>query len=116
MSFIRLFPVRVIAALAMLCAMLLALPAFAAQSSTPAQTDLGVLVVTPDRGFLGNAEIGDAFAAFAQGRNAELLYVTDARSEAVLDARLKSLRERGARAVAVLPLFVSTQEARWQLA
>ncbi len=116
MSVIRLVPVRVIAAFAMLCAMLLALPAFAVQPSTPAQTDLGVLVVTPDRGFLGNAEVKDAFDAFAKNRNAELLYVTDARSEAVLDARLKSLRERGARTVAVLPLFVSTQEARWQLA
>jgi len=65
--------------------LIVAVVALPAAAQVPAN---GVLVITPDRGFLGNAEIGDAFQAFAQGRNAELLYVTDARSEAVLDTRL----------------------------
>lgn len=108
---------RSFAAALFLLVALLALPASAqVQSPLPQAQGRGVLVITPDRGFLGNAEIRDAFDAFAQGRNAELLYVTDARSEAVLDARLAALRARGARTVAVLPLFVSAQEARWQLA
>lgn len=93
--------------------LIVAVVALPAAAQVPAN---GVLVITPDRGFLGNAEIGDAFQAFAQGRNAELLYVTDARSEAVLDTRLAALRARGARTVTVLPLFVSAQEARWQQA
>lgn len=113
-SVVRLVPIRLFAACSFLFALLLASPVMAAQPS-PAMTT-GVLVVTPDRGFLGNAEVRDAFDAFAQGRNAELLYVTDARSEAVLDARLKALSERGARTVAVLPLLMSAQESRWQLA
>ncbi len=100
---------------AMLLALLLTVPAAAAPSIGSVQPS-GVLVVTADRGFLGNAEIRDAFDAFAQGRNAELLYITDARSEAVLDAQLAALRQRGARSVTVLPLVLSEQEARWQLA
>ncbi|WP_297830797.1 hypothetical protein [Thermomonas sp.] len=114
MSVARSLPIRLFAVCALLLAALLALPAVAAQP-VAAVSSPGVLVVTSDRGFLGNAEIRDAFDAFAQGRNAELLYVTDARSEAVLDARLAALRQRGARTVAVLPLVISEQESRWQL-
>ncbi len=104
---------------ALLFAALLALPAAAVQPPVPEPppgNDPGVLVVTPDRGFLGNSEIQDAFDAFAQGRNAALLFVTDARSEAILDARLQALRARGAHTVTVLPLVLSEQAARWQRA
>ena len=118
MSFARLVSIQMLAACVFLLSLLPASPAMAAQPASPAATasTTGVLVVTPDRGFLGNAEVRDAFDAFAQGRNAALLFVTDARSEAVLDARLKALHDRGAHTVAVLPLVISTQEARWQLA
>lgn len=108
------------ASMHLLCAagLLLALPvATPAVAATPAvDAGTGVLVVTPDRGFLGNEEVGDAFDAFAKGRNAALLYVTDDRSEKILDARLAQLQAAGATEVVVLPLVMSTSDARWQLA
>lgn len=110
------FRAVLILALLLVSALLIWPAAIAAPASGEPVTSAGVLVIAPDRGFLGNAEVRDAFDAFAQGRNAELLYVTDARSEAVLDTRLAALRSRGARMVTVLPLFVSAQEARWQQA
>lgn len=76
----------------------------------------GVLVVTPDRGFLGNEEVRDAFNTFAAGRNAELLFVAGKRSETILDQSLDTLARRGAKRISVLPLVVSAADARWQLA
>lgn len=97
-----------------LLALLVALPVVAA----PAVADpaAGVLVVTPDRGFLGNEEVRDAFDEFADDRNAALLFVTDERSEKILDQLLAQLRERGAKQVEVLPLVMSDADARWKLA
>ncbi len=97
---------------ALLLALGLAWPAHAA----PADAGTGILVVTPDRGFLGNQEVRDAFDAFAKGRNAALLYVTDARSEKILDARLQRLKDHGARRIVTLPLVMSTSDSRWKLA
>lgn len=76
----------------------------------------GILVVVPDRGFLGNEEVRDAFDTFTIDRNAQLLFVTDARSEKILDQRLASLRQSGAQRIAVLPLVLSAADPRWQLA
>jgi hypothetical protein len=98
----------------LLFCVLLALPAGAEPAAT--DTSTGVLVVTPDRGFLGNDEIRDAFDEFAKGRNAELLYVTDARSEKILDEELGNLAQRGAKRIEVLPLVMSSADARWKLA
>jgi hypothetical protein len=90
----------------------------AAMPVQAANTDpsTGILVVTPDRGFLGNEEIRDAFDAFAADRNAEILYVDGKRSEKILDQSLDALAHRGAKRIAVLPLVVSAADARWQLA
>jgi hypothetical protein len=98
----------------LLLVLLAALPAVAATPAADPGT--GILVVTPDRGFLGNEEVRDAFDAFASDRNAALLYVTDARSEKVLDETLAGLADHGARRIAVLPLMMSGDDARWQLA
>lgn len=98
----------------LLLGVLVALPAGAEPAAT--DTGTGVLVVTPDRGFLGNDEIRDAFDEFAKGRNAELLYVTDARSEKILDEELGNLTKRGAKQIEVLPLVMSSADARWKLA
>jgi len=76
----------------------------------------GILVVTADRGFLGNQETGDGFDAFAAGRNADILYVTDARSKDILNQKLAGLTEKGANRIIVLPLFISAANARWQMA
>lgn len=105
---------RALCAAGLLLGALLALPVSA--QPVAADADTGVLVVTADRGFLGNDEIRDAFDAFAKGRNAELLYVTDARSEKILDEELGSLTRRGAKRIEVLPLVMSSADARWKLA
>lgn len=104
---------RLLAALALFCL------AGAAAAVAPAARDdgkTGVLLVTPDRGFLGNEEVRDAFDAYAKGRNAEVLFLTDARSEAVLDEALAALARRGARHVDVLPLVISAADPRWRQA
>lgn len=104
---------RLLAALALFCL------AGAAAAATPAAKDdgsTGVLLVTPDRGFLGNEEVRDAFDAYAKGRNAEALFLTDARSEAVLDEALAALAKRGAQHVDVLPLVISAADPRWRQA
>lgn len=75
----------------------------------------GVLVITADRGFLGNQEIGDGFDQFAAGRNADILYVVDVRSKSVLNEKLSGLVGKGAGKIIVLPLFISTADARWQM-
>ena len=107
-------PSRVLAATGILLALLLAVAAAPVHAAT--SDGNGYLVVTPDRGFLGNDEIRDAFDQFAKERNAELLFVTDKRSETVLDQSLADLRQHGAKQVAVLPLVLSSADARWQLA
>lgn len=105
---------RVLSGAGILFALTVALPTLAAPP--PADAATGVLVVTPDRGFLGNEEVGDAFGEFAKDRNAALLYVTDNRSEKILNERLAELRAAGATRVIVLPLVLSAADARWQLA
>ena len=54
---------RLLYATGLLLTLLFALPAGAATTATDVAT--GVLVVTPDRGFLGNEEVRDAFDTFA---------------------------------------------------
>lgn len=105
---------RALCAAGLLVTLLVALPASAGTVTHESTT--GILVVTPDRGFLGNEEVRDAFDEFAKGRNAALLYVTDARSEKILDEKLARLEQRGARRIEVLPLVMSTSDARWKLA
>lgn len=105
---------RLLCAAGLLLSMLVMAPAGAAPVVVDANT--GVLVVTPDRGFLGNEEVRDAFDAFAKDRNAALLYVTDERSEKILDQALAQLKGQGARRIEVLPLVMSTADARWKLA
>ncbi|MEW6705669.1 MAG: cobalamin biosynthesis protein CbiX [Pseudomonadota bacterium] len=94
-----------------LVALLLGLAA-PAQAAAGAET--GFIALAADRGFQGNEEIRDAFEAFAQGRNAELVVVTDARTQAALQRALARLGERGARRALVLPVFLSEAEPKWQ--
>lgn len=98
----------------LLLCLLLAVPASAAPVAADNAT--ATLVIAPDRGFLGNEEVRDAFDAFARDRNAALLYVADERSEKILDQTLAQLKERGAKQVEVLPLVMSSADARWKLA
>ncbi|HET7267920.1 MAG TPA: hypothetical protein VFJ15_07410 [Oleiagrimonas sp.] len=105
---------RALAVLALLVAALIVLPGAARAASTG--HDIGILVVVPDRGFLGNSEVRDAFDQFAEGRNAQLLFMVDERSKPVLQSNLAQLRKAGAQQIAVLPLVLSSADPRWQQA
>jgi sirohydrochlorin ferrochelatase len=83
-----------------------------AAAAAPA-ADTGYLAIAADRGFQGNEEIRDAFDAFAGGRNAELVFATDQRTRATLDAALARLAERGAKNVVVLPVFLSAADPKF---
>lgn len=90
--------------------------ATAAAASVNGDQATGVLLVTPDRGFLGNEEVRDAFDTYARDRNAELLFLSGVHSEAVLDEALAALEQRGAKRIDVLPLMLSATDPRWQQA
>ena len=90
----------------------------ALRAATPAAnaTASAALIVTPDRGFLGNEEIRDACDAFAAGRPVEIVTVTDERTRATLDRAVQRLRATGVRKFIVLPLFLSASDPKWALA
>lgn len=77
-------------------------------------SNVGFVVAAPDRGFLGDEEIRDAFAEFAQGRRAQLVFVTDERTRAELDAAVAVLEREGARQIVVLPLFLTEADLGFQ--
>jgi len=112
--FIHSFARRLIGGLLM-TALLSATHAGAATARAHADHEIGFLVAAPDRGFMGNEEIGDLFQAFASKHNAVLLHVTDARTRDSARAALGLLASRGAKKVAVLPLFYSADEARYAI-
>lgn len=76
---------------------------------------VGFLVLAPDRGFLGNEEIRDAFAELAMQHNAALVFVGDERTRGPLQQALAKLALHGAGQVVALPLFITASHPRWQL-
>lgn len=74
-----------------------------------------ILVVAPDRGFMGNEETRDAFTSLLH-ENKALVFVTDERSKTYLDSAITEMKQRGARGMTVLPLFISDQSPVWRLA
>lgn len=64
-----------------------------ANKSHPSQNQTGFLVLTTDRGFVGNEEIRDASASFAENHNAGLVFVTDEHTEKYLKISLNTLRD-----------------------
>ncbi|RMH39584.1 MAG: cobalamin biosynthesis protein CbiX [Deltaproteobacteria bacterium] len=85
----------------------------AVQRTEPA---VAFLVVAPDRGFLGNEEVRDAVAKLEREHPSEVVFVTDERTRAQIDAALARLRQRGATRMIVLPLFITEAHPRWALA
>ena len=70
--------------------------------------DIGFLVVAPDRGFLGNEEIRDAFDLFSRSFRADLAFVPwEGDPMQYVRPALERLRTRGAHRVALLPLFLA---------
>lgn len=91
-------------------------PAGAAMAAPAARTptiEPAFLVVAPDRGFLGDEEIRDAFDTFAASREAALVFVTDERTRDSLSSAVRPLLEKGARRLVVLPLFLSRSDPRY---
>ena len=80
-----------------------------------AETQPGVLIVAPDRGFMGNEEARAAVSGLDRA-NRELVFITDDRSRAYLDAAVAAIVGKGATEVTVLPLFVSEHHPGWQRA
>ena len=74
------------------------------------------LLLAPDRGFLGNEEVRDAWEAFAQGTPGDVVFVTDERTRDSLNQAMRRLAEAGVREVVALPLFLSAWDPRFVLA
>lgn len=87
-----------------------------AANSSALEEQTGFLIVTADRGFVGNEEIRDAFEVFsAAGYPAALVFVTDERTRETVKSGLDILRNQDVKRIVVLPLFMSAAEPRYQL-
>lgn len=72
------------------------------------QGDTGFVVVAPDRGFLGNEEVRDAFRRFSELFRAELAFLPwDGDVARYVRRAVTRLSDRGAGRVVVLPLVVA---------
>lgn len=87
-----------------------------ATGDTVRASDVGFLVLAPDRGFLGNEEIADAVAELGREHHAAFVPVTDERTRETLDDAVNELRARGARRFVALPFFITTSHPRFVLA
>ena len=68
--------------------------------------NIGFLVVAPDRGFLGNEEIRDAFAGFSEHYRSDLAFIPwYGNALRYVTPAMERLESRGAERIAVLPLF-----------
>jgi sirohydrochlorin ferrochelatase len=75
----------------------------------------GFLVAAPDRGFVGNEKVREAFSALAASNDAELVFVTDERAYGYVERARRALSARGAREIVILPLFLSRHNPRLTL-
>ena len=75
----------------------------------------GFLVAAPDRGFVGNEKVREAFSALAASHNAELVFVTDERAYGYAERARRALSARGAQEIVILPLFLSRHNPRLTL-
>lgn len=90
--------------------------ALAKESNQHQDNQTGFLILTADRGFVGNEEIRDAFELFAEKHNAALIFVTDEHTEKYLKINLNTLLDKGAEHIKIIPLFISAVNPRYQLA
>ncbi|MGH9381160.1 MAG: CbiX/SirB N-terminal domain-containing protein [Thermoanaerobaculia bacterium] len=72
----------------------------------------GYLVVAPDRGFLGNEEVRDAFAPFAEDHPARLVFAAEPPAREAMNEALAALTSEGVDRLVVLPLFLSDAHPR----
>lgn len=95
---------RLLAALLVACLMTWGLAPAALAAPAPAP---GYLVIAPDRGFLGNEEVRDAFESYRQRFTAALAIVTEQETERFLKEGLADLERAKVATIVVVPLFVS---------
>lgn len=78
----------------------------------------GILLIAPDRGFLGNDELAEAFESVREeAPNAVLTFATRERLEENLTRAVEDLRKGGTMEdFVVLPLFASEHDILWQRA
>lgn len=72
----------------------------------------GYLVVAPDRGFLGNEEVRDAFTPFAEEHAARLTFAAEPPAREAMTEALAALEAAGVDRLVVLPLFLSDAHPR----
>ena len=100
--------------LSLLAVLLLALPAHA-QSQDASEGDPAVLVLAPDRGFLGNEKTRDVVEAFREhASNVGLAFATYKETKSNLNEALSTIDTGDG--VVVLPLFLSTHHALYRAA
>lgn len=97
-------------------AMIILLSQALAKENNQQQNQTGFLILTADRGFVGNEEIRDVLELFAAKHNAALVFVTDEHTEKYLKISLNVLLDKGAERIKVIPLFISAANPRYQLA
>jgi sirohydrochlorin ferrochelatase len=76
--------------------------------------ETGFLVVAPDRGFMGNEELRDAFEEYRKQFNAALVFATREETERFLKEGLSQVQASGAKNIVVLPLFLSLHHPMWK--
>ncbi|HBQ61650.1 MAG TPA: hypothetical protein DD671_19090, partial [Balneolaceae bacterium] len=88
---------------------------FLGVNSSMAQ-ETGFLVISPDRGFMGNQEVRDLHASFSENYTTSLSIITPEETDRFLKEGIQSLEEQGADELVVLPLFVSDDHPLYKLA
>ncbi|NIT58351.1 MAG: hypothetical protein GWN00_19635 [Aliifodinibius sp.] len=92
---------------------LFVLPAMAWSTS---QSDTGFLVVAPDRGFMGNEEIREAFDSFEKEYVSSLVFMTEKDTKRFLQEGIDKLTSQNVDDIVVLPLFISNDHPMYKLA
>lgn len=99
----------------LLAVLLLVAPPTWAQPDDASSADPAVLVLAPDRGFLGNEKIRDAVDAFREhASNVGLAFATFEETTSNLNEALSTIDS--ANGVVVLPLFLSTHHTLYRTA
>jgi len=68
----------------------------------------GFLVISPDRGFMGNQEVRDIHREFAGEYPSSLVIITKEETERFLKEGIEALENKGADELVVIPLFLSS--------
>ncbi|MCI0708385.1 MAG: hypothetical protein L0Y80_12975 [Ignavibacteriae bacterium] len=78
--------------------------------------ETGFLVLAPDRGFLGNEEIREAFEEYRTGFNTALVVVTREETARFLKEGISFLEQKGAKKIVAIPMFLSEHQSSYQYA